>query len=277
MCYAKPGPRCSAHAKESLTASITKAKIAIESGNRGNIKKALVDFEEKFAEFATTDEGQKTINDSISFSRGLRIEAGVFGDTSDRRYVELLAQGNQVQKARKDSYKNHGPEIPVRIDDPNSLSFEKNARKDLKFISTLLNTYTEKEEKDYEKSENDRWLKRLQSRSSNVDARMIKAVPRENRGEAFRLWSLEVDTFRISDSFTNPYEPRWKNRADHRIYNYEQLSPETKQKYGKVYKAWMNSIAERESQLPHLQRPNQIKPPTTSERIKSLFGKTKTK
>jgi hypothetical protein len=273
MCYAKPGPRCSAHAKESLTASITKAKTAIESGNKGNIKKALVDFEEKFAEYATTDEGQKTINNSIIYSRGLRIDNGVLGDTSDTRYVALLAQGNQVQKARKDSFKNHGPEIPVRIDDPNSPSFEKNARKDLKFISSLLNTYTEKENKAYEEEENKRWLQRANGRGSRITPTMLKAVPTKQRGEAFKEWSRNVDTLRVSDSFLDPHEPRWKNRAAHRIHNYENLSPEIKKQYGTVYKEWMKQISQRESQDMHLGQPSQIKRLTPNEKIKSLLGK----
>lgn len=274
MCYAKPGPRCSAHAKASLTSSMNKAKAAIESGNKTEIKKALVDFEEKFVEFATTEEGQQTIENRLQHSIGLVVDTGEVGkDPSHHRYASILAQGNQVQQARLSSYKNHGPEIPVKIDDPNSPAFEKNARKDLQYMSSVVNSYTTKEKENFAKEDNERWLKKASGRTSNVSQKLLNLVPTEQRGRAFKAWSLDVDNVRISDSYSDPYQPRWKNRAANRIDNYEKLSPEVKKEFGSYYKQWMNDVTKHESQSAWLQKPSRVKPPTTNEKIKNLLSK----
>lgn len=100
MCQAKPGNRCSSHARESLTRAHEDLKLAEESGSSSALAEATQKYRTAVFEFQTTPLGQKALASKIEESN-LRGDDEAVSRLSAQKEAAAIVQERRILAQQK--------------------------------------------------------------------------------------------------------------------------------------------------------------------------------
>jgi hypothetical protein len=255
MCYAKPGPRCSAHTSENLKAALDKIARTLPTFDQYEVDKATADFDVKLAEFNTTRAGQEYLEKRIA-----TLTANKVAPKTIAPYIKMLADGKQVQKARIDAYKNGGPEVPVIITKGQSSYYGND---------WIIQKGYFTEESHKEMAERRKWSNKADENWRFFRDNDIDDAPKRYKGQIMRIWEEQVNkSISSQNGSLDPTQPIWKNRFAARRNAVKALSKRDARECGEYLNKIVLVTSQKESKQQEYQK--SIKGPSIEQRIKSL-------
>lgn len=128
MCYPKPGPRCSAHAKEEVKKAKDFLKQAQNEDNPNKLQGAKERLKKAYRIWNSTPEGQKNLSKKAEES---------VREQDSKYFNKLLEQGQELRKQQFQNMKNSKKQTHQRKPNFSPESLEKAEEEKTKFINKL--------------------------------------------------------------------------------------------------------------------------------------------